>query len=154
MKKLCLLTILFSLTAIAQDGKPNFSGVWELQVANSDFGPLPAPESQTSVVDHQEPQLKLNTTARTVQGELTAAYVYTTDGQENTNEVRGSTRKSRTRWESKELVTEAEFEAQGLKIRLKDRWRLSEDGQTWTSDRTLNSDMGEAVQKLIFAKKK
>jgi len=152
MRKLCLLLLAAGL-APGQEGKTDFSGAWELQVSKSDFGPLPPPESQTYVVEHKDPKLKINTTSKTAQGERKTDVLYTTDGQENTNEVSGATRKSKTRWAGKDLVTEAEFEAQGSKIRLKDTWRLGEDGKTFTIDRAINSDFGEAVQKLIFAKK-
>ena len=127
MKKLFLLVLALSLAALAQD-QPNFSGTWELQVAKSEFGPLPAPESQVSVIDHKEPKLQIKVTSKTAQGEQISTRNLTTDGEENTNQVGSNTWKSKTRWEEKVLVTESNFELQGNKIRIKDRWTLSGDG--------------------------
>ena len=152
MKKLLLLVLALSLAALAQD-KPNFSGTWELQVANSEFGPLPAPESQISVIDHKEPKVQVKVTSKTAQGEQGSTRNLTTDGEENTNQVGGNTWKSRTHWEERVLVTESNFEIQGNKIRIKDRWTLSDDGKSFTNNRELASDMGEAQQRLVFAKK-
>ncbi|MBI3695115.1 MAG: hypothetical protein HY238_09805 [Acidobacteria bacterium] len=152
MKKLFLVVLALSLPALAQDN-PNFSGTWELQVAKSEFGPLPAPESQVSVIDHKEPKLQIKVTSKTAQGEQTSTRNLTTDGEENTNQVANNTWKSKTHWEEKVLITESSFEIQGNKIRIKDRWTLAGDGKSYTSDRELASDMGEAQQKLVFAKK-
>ena len=152
MRKLFLLALALPLASFAQD-KPNFSGAWELQVAKSDFGPLPAPESQVSVIDHKEPKLQVKVTSKTPQGEQTSTRNLTTDGEENTNQVGPNTWKSKTHWEEKALVTESNFETQGNKIRIKDRWTLADDGNSFTSNRELASDMGEAQQKLVFAKK-
>ena len=153
MKRLCLLLLAVAVAALAQDGKPNFSGTWELQLDKSDFGPLPGPQSQTTMIEHKDPKLKITVNAKTAQGEQSSLRNLTTDGQENTNEVSGRTWKSKTRWEEKELVTETSFEVQGNKVQIKDRWKLSDDGKGMTIDRTLSSEMGEAVQKLVFAKK-
>ena len=152
MKKLLLLMAALALAALAQD-KPNFSGDWELQVAKSEFGPLPAPESQVLVIDHKEPKLQIKATSKGPQGEQTITRNVTTDGEENTNQVGGNPWKSKSRWEEKALVTESNFELQGNKIRIKDRWTLSDDGKSFTNNRELASDMGEASQKLVFSKK-
>lgn len=153
MKKLCLLVLSLALAAMAQDGKPNFSGTWELQVAKSDFGPLPAPQGQTNAIEHKDPKLKITATAKTDQGDRTTVRNFTTDGEENTNQLGNATMKSRTRWVEKELVIDATFEAQGNKVQIKDRWQLSDDGKTLTVARTLSSEMGVAEQKLIFDRK-
>ncbi len=153
MKKLFLLLGALTFAAAGQDSKPNFSGKWELQVDKSDFGGIPGPESQITVIDHQEPKLKLQTTAKVAGGERSSQFNYTTDGEECTNDYRGAPAKSRTRWEGRELVTEIQLEADGMKVKLKDRWRISDDGQGWNVDRTLSSDLGEITQKLIFLKK-
>ena len=141
------------VAAVGQDSKPNFSGVWELQVAKSDFGQFPAPESQTTTVEHKEPKVKLNTRVKTLEGDVATDFTYTTDGEENTNDFRGSPATSRTRWDGRELLTDMELEAQGVRFRLKDRWSLSEDGKTWNITRVLASELGEVTQKLVLAKK-
>ena len=55
-----LFVTAFATSMIAQS-KPNFSGTWKLNLAKSDFGPLPAPDSRTDVIDHNDPTMKINT---------------------------------------------------------------------------------------------
>ncbi len=153
VKKLGLLLLSLSLASWAQSGKPNFSGTWDLQVDKSDFGPMPGPQAQTTVIEHKDPKLKVTSKSKSDRGERTVERTLTTDGQENTNEVAGAQWKSKTRWVENELVTESQFEAQGAKIQMKDHWKLSDDAKTFTVERALSSEMGEAAQKLIYTKK-
>ena len=100
-----LLLALFVLAparaASAQD-LPNFTGKWSLDVAKSDFGPMPPPESMTYVIDHKEPALKIVTTQKGQQGEMTNERNVTTDGKDNVNKMRMPTGetdvKSTTKW--------------------------------------------------------
>ncbi len=150
-----LLAVVFLLAGLlcpAQEARPNFTGKWVLDTAKSDFGPVPGPSSRNDVIDHQDPKLKLTVTSKGQQGELVAELNYTTDGKENTNTIRGREVKSKTRWEGKQLVTEAKMELQGNTLEIKDTWELSGDGKVLTIGRELKSPQGEASQKLIFNK--
>jgi hypothetical protein len=153
MRRLCVAILGFSLTLAAQDGKPNFSGAWEMDAAKSDFGVVPGPQSIAQVVDHKDPKLKWTTTAVTPRGEQVTEFNLTTDGEECTNEVRGAVAKSKTRWVERDLATDIQIEAQGMKFQIQDRWQISEDGKTFTINRTMKSDQGEIVQKIVFARK-
>lgn len=153
MKKLALAAAVFSLAATAQNNKPNFSGTWELDTSKSDFGPLPAPDKQTRVIEHKDPQIKINTTSKTARGENKQERSYTTDGREITNPGPGPAWKAKTVWVEKELVSEIQLENQGDTVTIKDRWQMSEDGKTFTAVRNLKSSLGEADQKLVYTKK-
>src|SRR5437763_14822100 len=54
-----VLTIAAALPVCA---KPNFSGTWKLNTEKSSFGQMPAPESATYKVAHDEPKLKSSVT--------------------------------------------------------------------------------------------
>ena len=56
--------------AWAQDAVPNFTGKWSIDIAKSDFGPMPPPESVVHVIDHKEPNIKVVTTQKGAQGEI------------------------------------------------------------------------------------
>ena len=124
-----------------------------MDTAKSDFGPLPAPEKQTRVIEHQDPKLKLSTTSKTAQGETKQERAYTTDGQEASNPGTGPAWKSKTKWVEKELVTEIQLENQGDTVTIRDKWQMSEDGKSFLSLRNLKSSLGEADQKLVYTKK-
>src|SRR5205807_10390867 len=85
--------------------KPNFSGVWKLNVAKSDFGVLPGPESRTDTIEHTEPAIKIATKEEGPQGKRDYVISLTTDGKENTNTPGpGVELKSTSNWEGNALV--------------------------------------------------
>ncbi len=60
------------------------------------------------------------------------AFHYETTGDETTNAVGDRTVRSRARWDGAELVIESWMETVGRVFHFKDRWSLSDDGQTLT----------------------
>lgn len=156
MKRLALCSLLLllaaSLSFAADEKKPDFSGTWVLDTGKSDFGMLPPVESQTTVIEHKEPKIKVSSTVKGQQGEQKVERNYTTDGEENTNKQGPIEVKSKSHWDGAKLITESKFKIQDNDIEMKDTWALSEDGKTYTQNRDLKSPMGETSQKLIFAK--
>jgi hypothetical protein len=140
------------LAAAAQDKNPDFSGKWKLDTAKSDFGMMPGPTSQTSVIDHKEPKIKITTTAAREQGEQTSEANYTLDGKESTNTMGPREIKTIAKWEGKKIVMKSKFDYQGSEIELADTYSLSEDGKGLTIDRAIKSPMGEIAQKMVFVK--
>jgi hypothetical protein len=132
--------------------KPNFSGTWKVNVAKSDFGALPAPDSQTDQITHQEPDLKLHVAQSGQMGEMNYDAVYSTDGKEATNTVNGNVFKSTLKWDGDDLSIDTKGSFGGNEFTAKDRWTLSEDGKTITVQRHLASSMGETDQKILFEK--
>ena len=59
---LALLTLAFGM-AHAQ-AKPNFTGTWKVNVAKSDFGAMPAPDSRTDKITHEDTDLKVHVAQR------------------------------------------------------------------------------------------
>jgi len=80
-----VLGLVCCLVLAQAQSKPNFTGTWKVNNSKSDFGPMPAPQSSTSKIDHKEPSLRIATTWVGDQGERTFEFSYTTDGKENTN---------------------------------------------------------------------
>ncbi len=148
---ICLLA---SLLCPAQEAKPNFTGKWVLDVGKSEFGGLPIPNSRTDVVDHKDPSLAVSITTKgpASRGERVAELKYTTDGKENTNDVRGTETKSKTRWEGKRLIIEGKAQMDGEPVELKEVWELSEGGKVRTLVREVKNSFDRANQKLIFRK--
>lgn len=93
-RKVFLLAIAACLFSARVEAKPNLSGTWKLNVAKSDFGPLPAPSARTDKIEQSDPNLKIAITQSGEQGEFTYTMAYTTDGKESTNVLRGNTFKS------------------------------------------------------------
>jgi len=148
---LAFLTVALGL--VQAQAKSDFSGTWKLNVAKSDFGPVPAPDSLTETITHQDPSLKLNVASKGgMQGDMTYDVVYTTDGKECVNKVGDNELKSMLNWDGNALAVDTKGSFGGNDITLKDRWALSDDGKTLTITRHVTSPMGEADMKEVFEK--
>lgn len=142
---------LVSISAAAQQ-KPDFSGTWKLNVAKSDFGALPGPESRTDVITHKDPSLTDEMTAEGPQGKQQATIKYTTDGKEATNQMGPREVKSTLKWEGNNLLISSKFLYNEAEVNAQANWSLSADGKTLTINAHYASPMGETDQKLVFEK--
>jgi hypothetical protein len=145
-----LLAAAFGL--LQAQAKPNFSGTWKLNTGKSDFGAMPAPDTRTDKITHEDPDLKDSFTQSGPMGEVAAEMKYSTDGKETTNSVRGNEIKSTAKWEGDELAIAGKTSLNGADVTLSDRWALSADGKTLTIQRHVASPMGETDQKIVLEK--
>ncbi len=150
--KLFGAVMLAALFALMAQAKPNFSGTWKCNISKSDFGQMPAPDTRTDKITHEDPDLKDTLSQSGQMGEVTADLKYSTDGKETTNSVRGNEIKSTAKWEGDELVINGKGSFQGADITLTDHWSLSGDGNTLTIQRHVTSPMGETDQKIVLEK--
>ena len=145
-----------ALQAAAQDAKPDFTGKWTLDLSKSDFGQMPVPESMVSVIDHKEPTVKISTTQKSQQGEITSERTLTTDGKPNTNKVKNMMGEqemaSTTTWEGKKLITISKFSFQDTPVTVNESWDLSADGKMLTVARNIQTGQGDFSQTSVFAK--
>src|SRR6267378_3380821 len=154
IRKILLLTFLIALpltTEFAQQ-KQDFSGTWKLNVAKSDFGALPGPESRTDVITHKDPSLSDNVTAEGAQGKQQYTVNYTTDGKEVVNKIGPREIKSTLKWEGSDLVISSKFVYNDADVNARASWALSPDGKTLTISVHYASTMGETDQKIVFEK--
>jgi hypothetical protein len=148
--------LLLAISAAAQSALPNFTGTWKLDAANSDFGPMPPPDSIVMVIDHREPTLKVTVTQKSQMGDTSNDSTYTTDGKDNVNKMRSPAGdqdvKSITKWNGKALATSRTIEAQGMSIGIDDSWELSADGKVLTVNRQLKTPQGDFATKTVLNK--
>lgn len=150
-KAITLAILILTVTFIAlSQAKPDFSGNWKLNIGRSNFGALPAPDSGTLRVEHNEPALKMVSITVTGSGERSYELSFTTDGKECTNWVGNIEVKSVLRWDGVKLVME--HKAAGGEVTLKDEWVLSDDGKTLTVTRHWSGSQGETTQTLVHEK--
>lgn len=157
MHRKVLVTTLgvFALAAsLAAQSKPNFSGTWVMNVAKSDFGPLPASNSRTDVIDHTDPSIKVNVSDDGAQGKQDYTLNLTTDGKEATNTVGGGMEtKSTAKWEGANLIVGTKLSFQGTDVTIRAVWALSADGKTLTETAHLVAGaLGETDQTFVFEK--
>jgi|HubBroStandDraft_5_1064220.scaffolds.fasta_scaffold20868_5 hypothetical protein len=140
-----------SLTLAAD--KPDFSGDWKMDPAQSDFGGSPPPDSVTRKIEQAEPQLILTDEQSSAAGHDKATRMYTTDSQETTYQWMGSEVKSAAHWEGNTLVIAGKVDASGTEILVNSTLRLSADGKTLTEDDKLIAGGNEiGAFKIVFVK--
>lgn len=133
--------------------KPDFSGIWKLNNAKSDFGPMPGgPDKFERTIDHKDPSLKM-TTVQAFQGqERTNNVEYTIDGQEKTVETAMGPMKVTPVWKGDNLEITVRREFQGSEIKSVETWSLSEDGKTLTVKTDISAPQGEFTLKFVLDK--
>jgi hypothetical protein len=150
--RLLILGFLSSATLliVAQAGRPNFSGRWELDKSRSDFGPLPPDESAMELIQHQEPKLTITQVWKDAEGEHTLVWQLTTDGAENLTRINETEIASRTVWEDGRLITEWRMKRGAQLSAGKYDRSLSEDRKTMTVGVHKRSATNEIDQHLVF----
>lgn len=151
MRALCLFLVSIAVLAGAGN-KPDFSGIWKLNAAKSEFGKSPAPQSLTSRIEHHDPDLAVHSEITGPQGSYATDYKWVTDGRENVNTVRGNEIRATVVWNGRTLASNAKTTVNGATLTIVDLWTLSEDGQTLTISRTVQGPQGSAEQKYVYDK--
>lgn len=155
MRRVFMLAAAAAIFAVCLPGtgKPDFSGVWKLNNAKSDFGPMPAgPEKFERTIEHKDPSLKM-TTVQAFQGqERTNNVEYTIDGQEKTVDTPMGPMKVTPVWQGDNLEITVRREIQGTEIKSVETWSLSEDGKTLTVKTDISAPQGEFTLKFVMDK--
>ena len=155
MKALLAFTLALSTTAAqgTQGTHPDFSGRWTLDGAASDYGPFPAPQRRTDVIEHRDATLKVARTEISDAGqERSSQWTCTTDRVACTNSMRGMDTRSAIHWEGSTLVVETNTKFEGNDASVVDRWTLSADGRTLTILRQGTSAAGTVQQRFVLQK--
>jgi hypothetical protein len=135
------------------EAAPNFSGDWKMNIAKSDFGPVPAPGVLTRAIKHNDPALEIATHQKGARGEVNTQLKYTTDGKPCMNTVQGGEAKGTATWHGDSLVIESERDFQGTPITSKETWTLSDGGKTLTiANHVSVPQQGEFDIKYVFDK--
>ena len=162
-----LLTLLVLSPAPGFAGSlPNFSGTWQIDksrtVVQSErpFASLATQADLTLVIDHRDPELRIEQHAKLKIAEGTLVSTYYTDGREASNRnARGELMTSRSHWEQGALVTDLRIaRPHGKETQVAERrdvLSLSEDGTKLFMD-TTRKDAGQGKPdsaRLVFFKK-
>lgn len=148
----CALALLLAVAVAPLEAQfpPNLSGTWVLQLAESDLGPIPAPDSRVDVIDHQEPRITIRRTV-VAQGQETSTELrYAVDGERHTNTAGGLEMGSTLRWNGATLTMVSSAQTPQGEVGLVDVFTLSEDGLTLTQARTLTIGGQELSQRLVL----
>jgi hypothetical protein len=159
-----LVPLYLTASSVAAD-RPDFSGVWNLNIVKSDFGGRkPTPIGAVLKIDHKDPVLTVTRTIATETGVLTTELLYSTDGKETTNKLSGGLfpdgrrelppgreMRNTAKWDDSALLIETPVSLGGNNFSIKWKWILSEDGKTLATVRTFAP--GERPQTEVYEKK-
>ena len=110
--------------------KPDFSGLWRLNLAKSAFRG-PAPKEILVKIQHREPSLSQTMLIVPAEGERQQlTFTYDTNGGVSVNRADRGEVRSRAHWNGSELVINSELTTPTRTFRFSDHWSLSPDGQT------------------------
>ena len=118
------------LLAFVPQSKPDFSGLWQLNLEKSTFRG-PAPKEVLVKIDHREPTLiQAMLVIASDGGERRLTFTYDTAGGESSIALAGGEGQSRAHWRDSELVIESELKTPSRTFHFRDHWSLSADCET------------------------
>jgi hypothetical protein len=142
-----LALMVLSGSAVAAD-KPNFSGLWKMNAAKSNYGQLPAPEMFIRKIDHTEPSISIVEEQRGQGTTPESIRKMKTDGVPVVATINGAAVTLSSKWEGAALLAQTSIEAFG--VMFKDKMTLSVDGKEMTSVVQVDTAQGAIELKIVF----
>ena len=141
-----VLLVLLMLVQGSLTAKPDFSGQWIINAAESDFGIIPPPQCRGLTLTHREPELVVEETRP--DGTRCGVLVrYTTDGALVTYIADGIARRARLTWAGVQLVI-ARTSDDGVAMRIEAT--VSADGKKLTRAFHVESPQGAADWTYVY----
>ena len=130
--------------------RPDFSGTFTLNRAESEFAFLKPPKMRVDSIVHADPQLAVTTLQIDTNGANTTVRKFTTDQLPVTIDVLGKARQLKAHWEGIELIVETSWDHNGNPRVLTDRWVLSANGRQLVVTRHQEMNGGPVRQKFVL----
>lgn len=148
------LLLLFSVALVCLGAPPDLTGVWRLDIENSQFDRQTPPRMAVDRIEHKEPGLVMHSTRAYGEGPEISDTVRYQIGGEGENEIMGNRMRYAARWDGAtlEIVTKGGFGDNP--IVLTDRYTLSGDGKSLNLKRHYEGRGGPQDQTLILRREK
>ncbi len=148
------LGVSVSVSPLQAQSHPDFSGRWVLDLAQSDFGSLPAPTAGADEIDHVGDMLSIDRIRNIGQGPVPSRILYGIDGKEYLNEAAGQTTRSVLKWDGPILEIRSKTMADVYEVSVTDRWKLSSSGLVLTIHRFIEiPGVMQATQTQVLNKR-
>jgi hypothetical protein len=134
--------------------RPDFTGLWLLDLSKSSFDRQGPPKRMEQKVEHRDPEMLVDLQHEDAAGNASGGKLrYLTDGREGENAGMGSPLKYTATWDGKTLIVDTRGTWGTNSIRLVDRWSLSPDRNKLTILRHYEGRGGPQDQTLVFARR-
>lgn len=133
--------------AAAGAAKPDFSGQWVINAAESDFGLIPPPQCRGLKVSHREPELVAEET-RPGGEPCGLSLRYTTDGTPITYTTNNARQRAQLTWSGNTLVIERSSSDDGVMMRIEAS--LSADRKKLTREFSVESPQGATSWTYVY----
>ncbi len=130
--------------------RPDFSGVWRLDLSASRFGFLKPPRAREDRIEHRDPLWRMVTRQADANGDHTVERILTLDETETCIPVLGTPRRYRAGWNADEVWIECRWEISGRERVLRERWRLAGSGDSVRIERRYEQTGGAVRQQLCL----
>src|SRR5262249_19967243 len=116
------------LTEVGSVALPNFSGVWELNLAKSQLKQA-LPRRITVRIEHEADTIQQIVLVVTASGqEQTNTFTFTTTGRTTPVSFGGNAGETSARWDGRTLIVESTLNVGERVLHFRDHWSLSPDG--------------------------
>jgi hypothetical protein len=147
--------LLIAGIALAQQtpARPNFTGIWNVDLEKSNFGGLESPKSARYLIRHLGAKVEMQYEQ---DGHVTRVDIVP-DGEEHVLEAGPDTENlARVYWSGATLVFEGRIRpmtgSNAPPVKWNSRWTLSPDKKVLTIERHMSTDQATADQKVVFEK--
>jgi hypothetical protein len=130
----------------------DFTGAWQLLVAQSDFGRANPPKSQRVVVKQNGDQIQVHSTLVDARGSFDSEYSLDASGKPVDNTIRGARVSSTASWRGGVLHVKSKTSMQNTEIKSVDQWQLDGNGKRLVIYRTATTSQGDVEQRYVYEK--
>jgi hypothetical protein len=145
-----LVLLLLAAQVTGGSSKPDLSGQWVINAAESDFGLIPPPQCRGLTLTHREPELTSEET-RPAGEPCGLTLRYTTDGTPITYTANDATQTARMTWNGNILVIDRRSD-DGVMMRIEAM--LSADGRKLTREFSVDSPQGSTSWTYVYDRAK
>jgi hypothetical protein len=130
-----LFITLLAPSSQATPARTDFSGTWTLDLARSDFGPVPKPQKRVDVITQTPRALKIHRTVVLPDGEHASDITLDLGGAETAYQAVGGELRSTAAWKGRVLMVTSKGAGRGGAVTLSENWTLSPDRKSITVKR-------------------
>lgn len=152
----CLLFSSLGLAPLSAQARPDFSGAWRLDAAESRMiggaGGQSDEHQLTWLVDHRDPEISVVVRLRDGRGTHEFSFRCTTDGRECVNELEslGEVRRMSAVWDGDVLVMSQWASTPHGDFEARDRLSLEDAGQRLVFERVVTNASGDRPVRQVF----